>query len=166
MFAPKNEEKVNSRAIFVIVVVERWASLYRINDRQGVLAWEISWKRPIWSGIPMIERSINRFERESMNFDQFHRPFSQHERIYLRSKPFWKYFYLDFYCWNCKPLLKLWIQKGWRTNRQKPHLNWSFRSWEIWIYSCVFSVLFFQPNRCGPLEPIPVRVTASGSSHC
>ncbi len=36
------EENVNGRAIFVIVVVERWASFYRIYDRQNVLAADIS----------------------------------------------------------------------------------------------------------------------------
>ncbi len=30
----KIEEDVNVRAIFVIVVVERWASFYRNNDRK------------------------------------------------------------------------------------------------------------------------------------
>ncbi len=34
----KIEENVNGRAIFKIVVVERWASFYHINDRQNVLA--------------------------------------------------------------------------------------------------------------------------------
>ncbi len=38
----KNEENVNGSSISVIVVVERWASLYRINDRQNVLASDIS----------------------------------------------------------------------------------------------------------------------------
>ncbi len=33
--------------------------------------------------------------------------------------------------------LNLWVQKGWPTNRRKPHRNWSFRGWEIWIYSWV-----------------------------
>ncbi len=35
---PKIEENINGRAIFVIVVVERQASVYRIYDRQNVLA--------------------------------------------------------------------------------------------------------------------------------
>ncbi len=34
-------ENVNGRAIFVIVVVERWASFYRIYDRQNKLASNI-----------------------------------------------------------------------------------------------------------------------------
>ncbi len=37
----KNEENVNGRAIFVIVVVERWASFHRIYDRQNVPASDI-----------------------------------------------------------------------------------------------------------------------------
>ncbi len=32
------EENVNGRAIFVVVVVERWASFNRISDRQNILA--------------------------------------------------------------------------------------------------------------------------------
>ncbi len=38
----KNDESVNGRTIFVIVVVERWASFYRIHDRHSVLAADIS----------------------------------------------------------------------------------------------------------------------------
>ncbi len=38
----KIEENFNGRAIFVVVVVERWASFYRINDGQNVLASDIS----------------------------------------------------------------------------------------------------------------------------
>ncbi len=33
---PKIEENVNGRAIFVIKVVERWASFYRLFPRQNV----------------------------------------------------------------------------------------------------------------------------------
>ncbi len=36
------EENVNGIAIFVIVVVERWAPFYRIYDRQNVPASDIS----------------------------------------------------------------------------------------------------------------------------
>ncbi len=39
--APKNEENIVDKAIFVIVVVGRWASFYRIYDRQNVLASKI-----------------------------------------------------------------------------------------------------------------------------
>ncbi len=35
-------ENINGRAIFVIVVVERWASFYRIYDRQNDTASDIS----------------------------------------------------------------------------------------------------------------------------
>ncbi len=38
----KNEENINGRAIFVIVVVGRWAYIYRNYDRQNVLASNIS----------------------------------------------------------------------------------------------------------------------------
>ncbi len=38
----KIKESVNGRAIFVIVVVERWASCYRVYDRQNCLASDIS----------------------------------------------------------------------------------------------------------------------------
>ncbi len=38
----KIKENINGRAIFVIVGVERWASFYRIYDRQNVLASDIS----------------------------------------------------------------------------------------------------------------------------
>ncbi len=34
-------EKFYGRAIFVIVVIERWTSFYRIYDRQNVLASNI-----------------------------------------------------------------------------------------------------------------------------
>ncbi len=40
--------------------------------------------------------------------------------------------------------------KGWRPNCWKPHRNWSFRSWEVWIYLWVtrfFHCCVFQPNR-------------------
>ncbi len=36
--APKIVESINGRAIFVIVVIERWTSFYRIYDRQITLA--------------------------------------------------------------------------------------------------------------------------------
>ncbi len=39
---PKIEENGNGRAIFVIMVVERWASFYRIFHRQNVPASDIS----------------------------------------------------------------------------------------------------------------------------
>ncbi len=45
----KIKENITGGAIFVIVVVERWASFYRIFDRQNVLASEISKNRPIWT---------------------------------------------------------------------------------------------------------------------
>ncbi len=38
----KIKETINGRAIFVIAVVERWASFYRIDDRQNVPASDIS----------------------------------------------------------------------------------------------------------------------------
>ncbi len=38
----KIKKNINGRAIFVIVVVERWASFYRIYDRQNVPASGIS----------------------------------------------------------------------------------------------------------------------------
>ncbi len=56
----------------------------------------------------------------------------------LKSGFFWiQMFYSNFYHWNCKSLIILWMQNDWRTNYWKPHRNWSFRSWEIWIYSWV-----------------------------
>ncbi len=77
-------------------------------------------------------------------FDQFLLPifstrtFSTWELAVLKSAIFlFKHFYSDFYHWNCKSLLRLWIRKGLWTNYRKPHRYWSFRSWEIWIYSCV-----------------------------
>ncbi len=87
-------------------------------------------------------------------------PFSQHERFYLGSKPFWEveffefnYFYSVFYRWNCKTLLSLWMQKDWQTRYRKSHRYRSFKSWEVWIYSWVmrfFHYFFFQPYRgCG-----------------
>ncbi len=36
------KENINGRAIFVMVVVEHWASFYRIYDRQNVPASDIS----------------------------------------------------------------------------------------------------------------------------
>ncbi len=48
-------ENINGRAIFVIVVVERWASFYRIFVRQKVPASDISKKRPIWTWISVNE---------------------------------------------------------------------------------------------------------------
>ncbi len=47
----KITEIINGGAIFVIMVVERWASFYRIFDRQNVLASDISNNRPIWTWI-------------------------------------------------------------------------------------------------------------------
>ncbi len=38
----KNKENIDGRTIFMIVVVERWASFYRIYDRQNVPASDIS----------------------------------------------------------------------------------------------------------------------------
>ncbi len=49
------KENINGRAIFVIVVVERWASFYRFYDRHSVPASDISKNRPIWTWITMIE---------------------------------------------------------------------------------------------------------------
>ncbi len=40
------------------------------------------------------------------------------------------------------------MQNDWRTKYRKPHRNWSFRSWEIWIYSWVmrfFHYFFSKP---------------------
>ncbi len=51
----KIKENINGRAIFVIVVVERWAPFYRMFDRQNVLASDISQNRPIWTWISMIQ---------------------------------------------------------------------------------------------------------------
>ncbi len=51
----KKKENINDRAIFVIVVVERRASLYRIFDLQSVPASEISKPRPIWTWISINE---------------------------------------------------------------------------------------------------------------
>ncbi len=51
----KIKENINGRAISVIVVVERWASFYRIFDRQNVPASDISENRPIWTWISMNE---------------------------------------------------------------------------------------------------------------
>ncbi len=42
MIAQKIKENINGRAIFAIVVVERWAPFYRIYDRQNVPASDIS----------------------------------------------------------------------------------------------------------------------------
>ncbi len=49
------KENINGTAIFVIVLVERWASFYRIFDRQNVPASTISDNRPIWTWISMNE---------------------------------------------------------------------------------------------------------------
>ncbi len=49
------KENINGRAIFVIVVVERWALFYRIFDRQKVPASDISTNRPIRTWISMNE---------------------------------------------------------------------------------------------------------------
>ncbi len=49
------EENVNGRAIFVIVLVERWASFYRIFDLQNVPASDISENRRIWTWISINE---------------------------------------------------------------------------------------------------------------
>ncbi len=51
----KIKENIYGRAIFVIVVVERRASFYRIFDLQSVPASEISKTRPIWTWISMNE---------------------------------------------------------------------------------------------------------------
>ncbi len=51
----KIKEDINGRAIFVIVVVERWAPFYRIFDRQNVPASDISKNRPIWTWISVNE---------------------------------------------------------------------------------------------------------------
>ncbi len=51
----KIKESINGRAIFVIVVVERWVSFYRIFDRENVPASDISKNRPIWTWISMNE---------------------------------------------------------------------------------------------------------------
>ncbi len=51
----KIKENINGRASFVIVVVERWASFYRIFDGQNVPASDISKTRPIWTRISINE---------------------------------------------------------------------------------------------------------------
>ncbi len=51
----KIKENINGRAIFVIVVVERWAPFYRIFDRHNVPASDISKTRPIWTLISLNE---------------------------------------------------------------------------------------------------------------
>ncbi len=51
----KIKENINRRAIFVMMVVERWAPLYRIFDRQNVPASDISKNRSIWTWISMNE---------------------------------------------------------------------------------------------------------------
>ncbi len=49
------QESIHGRAIFVIVVVERLDSFYRIYDRQNGPAADISLNRPIWTWISMNE---------------------------------------------------------------------------------------------------------------
>ncbi len=51
----KIKENINGRAIFVIVVVERWASFYRILDRWYIPASDIFKNMPIWTLISMNE---------------------------------------------------------------------------------------------------------------
>ncbi len=51
----KIKVNINGRAIFVIVLVGRWASFYRIFDRQNVPASDISTNRPIWAWISVKE---------------------------------------------------------------------------------------------------------------
>ncbi len=51
----KIKENINGKAIFVIVVLERGASFYRIFDQQNVPASDISKNRPIWTCIFMNE---------------------------------------------------------------------------------------------------------------
>ncbi len=65
MLAQKSKENINRRAVFVIVAIERWASFYRIYDRQNVPASDISRNRPIWTWISMIEMQSNVLERDS-----------------------------------------------------------------------------------------------------
>ncbi len=61
----KSDENVNGGATFVVLVIERWASFYRIYDRQNVLASDITYNCPIWTWISMIEKKINLLESES-----------------------------------------------------------------------------------------------------
>ncbi len=50
------KDNIDGRAIFVIVVVERWASFYRNYDRQNVPASNTSEKTPIWTWISVHEK--------------------------------------------------------------------------------------------------------------
>ncbi len=45
------KDNIDGRAIFVIVVIEHWASFYRIFDQENVPASDISKNRPIWTWI-------------------------------------------------------------------------------------------------------------------
>ncbi len=51
----KIKENIDGRAIFVIVLVERWASFYRVFDGQNIPASDISKNMPIWTRIFMNE---------------------------------------------------------------------------------------------------------------
>ncbi len=68
-----------------------------------------------------------------------------------------KYFYSDFYRWNRKSHIILWMQQDWRTKYRKPDRNGSFRSWEIWIYLWVmrFFITFF-PTLYYSSSPWPI----------
>ncbi len=61
-------ENINGRSIFVIIVIERWTTFYRIYDRQNVLASDISKNRPIWTLISKIEKKVNLLETQLTHF--------------------------------------------------------------------------------------------------
>ncbi len=105
----------------------------------------------------MIEKAINLLERESTHFLSILIGPLLNRNIFnwgVGHFEKWNFFnsnmfILIFIAGMANPSFTLWMQKGWRTNSRKSHRNWSFRSWEIWIYSWVmrfFSFLFFQPK--------------------
>ncbi len=139
MFAPQIAENVNGRASFVIVVVERWASF--IAFMTGKMF------RPRADlDLDFNDRKVDQSFGKRINacLTNFHCLFFLNTNVskwgvtHFEQWNFWIQICLfGFIC--------LLMQKGWRTNCRKPHLNWSYRSWEIWIYSWVmrFFISFF-----------------------
>ncbi len=65
------KENINGRAIFMIVVVERWASFYRIFDRQSVPASDISKIGRFGPGFPWTKCKLIFWKENQRIFYQF-----------------------------------------------------------------------------------------------
>ncbi len=153
-----HQTNINRTAIFLIVVVERWASFYHNYDRQNVLASNISSNRPFWAWISIIEKEIIILERYPthcwpiciapfLNAYVSNWGVSHFEECnFLNLNMCIRLFFFEIanliqVCW-CKKFDEQIVENRIEIDRSKAE------KYEVIHESCVFFITFFQPNVC------------------